>query len=150
MELDNIVKYLIENEITISTMESCTGGLLASLITDVKNASSILKYSAVTYSNEFKIKMGVSEEVIEKYTVYSKETAKEHRLGKYCSGSDYDRRKIEDLDELMQEQFDDKKSVFAWVSNSMDGELTFAFITLKGQNDVIDGREPDDKNTVYW
>ena len=57
MNLESIVKYLIDNNITIATMESCTGGLLASLITDVPDASSILKFSAVTYSTEFKIKI---------------------------------------------------------------------------------------------
>jgi len=75
--MDNVVKYLIDNKITISTMESCTGGLLASMITDIPDASSILKFSAVTYSTEYKIKMGVSKNIIDKYTVYSKETAKE-------------------------------------------------------------------------
>lgn len=75
--LEDIVTYLIENKISISTMESCTGGLLASLITDYPGASDILRFSAVTYSNEYKIKMGVSAEVIDTYTVYSKETARE-------------------------------------------------------------------------
>lgn len=73
--LEDIVHYLIENHISISTMESCTGGLLASLITDIPDASTILKFSAVTYSTEYKIKMGVAREVIDEYTVYSKETA---------------------------------------------------------------------------
>ncbi len=73
--LEDIVHYLIKNNISISTMESCTGGLLASLITDIPDASTILKFSAVTYSTEYKIKMGVSKEVIDQYTVYSKETA---------------------------------------------------------------------------
>lgn len=73
--LEDIVKYLINNQISISTMESCTGGLLASLITDIPDASRILKFSAVTYSTEYKIKMGVSKDIIDKYTVYSKETA---------------------------------------------------------------------------
>ena len=73
--LESVVKYLIKNHISISTMESCTGGLLASLITDISDASTILKFSAVTYSTEYKIKMGVSKDVIDKYTVYSKETA---------------------------------------------------------------------------
>ena len=73
--LESVVKYLIENHISISIMESCTGGLLASLITDISDASTILKFSAVTYSTEYKIKMGVSREVIDKYSVYSKETA---------------------------------------------------------------------------
>lgn len=73
--LEEVVQYLIQNHISISTMESCTGGLIASLITDISDASKILKFSAVTYSTEYKIKMGVSKEVIDKYTVYSRETA---------------------------------------------------------------------------
>lgn len=72
-----IVIKLTELRKTISTMESCTGGFLASSITDIEGSSAILKYSAVTYSNEFKIKMGVDEEVISKYSVYSKETSVE-------------------------------------------------------------------------
>ena len=75
--LESVVKYLIKNHISISTMESCTGGYLASLITDISDASTILKFSAVTYSTEYKIKMGVPSEVIDKYSVYSKETARE-------------------------------------------------------------------------
>lgn len=60
---------------TISTMESCTGGGVVNAITDIEGASEVLLYSAVTYSNEFKIKMGVDAEVIDKYSVYSQETA---------------------------------------------------------------------------
>lgn len=89
MNLESIVSYLIENKISISTMESCTGGLLASLITDVPGSSDILRFSAVTYSNEYKIKMGVSEEVINKYTVYSRETAKEmaYNISKFANSN---------------------------------------------------------------
>ncbi len=72
-----LVEKLIEKKKTISTMESCTGGGVADAITSIEGASEILKFSAVTYSNEFKIKMGVSESVIEKYSVYSEETANE-------------------------------------------------------------------------
>ena len=73
--LEELVRYLIANHISISTMESCTGGLLASLITDIPDASTILKFSAVTYSTEYKIKMGVPKEVIDNYTVYSQEVS---------------------------------------------------------------------------
>ncbi len=76
-KLKKIISKLKENNKTISTMESCTGGALASLITDISGASAVFKYGAVTYSNEYKIKMGVSSEVIEKYSVYSMETARE-------------------------------------------------------------------------
>lgn len=71
-----IIKKLTESKKTISTMESCTGGMIVSEITNIEGASEVLKYSAVTYSNEYKIKMGVAKETIEKYTVYSRETAR--------------------------------------------------------------------------
>lgn len=70
-----IVKKLIEKNMTISTMESCTGGGIANEITNISGASAVLKESYVTYSNEAKIKQGVSSKIIEKFTVYSKETA---------------------------------------------------------------------------
>ena len=72
---EEIVKKLIEKKLTISTMESCTGGGIANEITNISGASEVLKVSYVTYSNEAKIKFGVPEKIIEKYTVYSKETA---------------------------------------------------------------------------
>ena len=75
--MEKVVRKLIELNKTISTMESCTGGSVVDAITDVEGSSEILKFSAVTYSNEFKIKMGVSSEVIDKYSVYSMETAME-------------------------------------------------------------------------
>lgn len=71
-----IVNLLIETKKQIATMESCTGGGLANMITNIPGASEIILFSAVTYSNEYKIKMGVPKEIIEKYTVYSIETAK--------------------------------------------------------------------------
>lgn len=73
--MKDVVEILTSKKKTIATMESCTGGAVASAITDVEGASEVLKFSAVTYSNEYKIKMGVSSDTILKYTVYSKETA---------------------------------------------------------------------------
>lgn len=73
--MNDLVLKLSELKKTISTMESCTGGGVANAITNIEGASEILKYSAVTYSNEYKVKMGVSSEVIDKYSVYSMETA---------------------------------------------------------------------------
>ena len=75
--MKEIVELLKQNKKTISTMESCTGGGVANSITNVEGSSEILKFSAVTYSNEFKIKMGVDKNIIDKYTVYSIETAQE-------------------------------------------------------------------------
>lgn len=73
----NIVELLTLKNKTISSMESCTGGGFANAITNISGASKVLRFSAVTYSNEFKIKMGVSSDIINKYSVYSMEVADE-------------------------------------------------------------------------
>lgn len=75
MNFKNIIHKLQLKQLTIATMESCTGGGVANAITNMEGASEIFKFSAVTYCNEYKIKMGVDKEVIDKYTVYSVETA---------------------------------------------------------------------------
>lgn len=77
MDFKDLVEKLTQLEKTISTMESCTGGAVASSITNIEGAGEVLKFSAVTYCNEFKEKMGVSPEVIKKFSVYSIETADE-------------------------------------------------------------------------
>ena len=49
--MKSLVKYLIENNKKISAMESCTGGEIASTITNIEGASNVFEFSAVTYSN---------------------------------------------------------------------------------------------------
>ena len=74
-EKNSIIKKLIDTHTTISTMESCTSGMIASTITDTEGASAIFPGGYVTYLNETKIFIGVDEEIIRKYGVYSKECA---------------------------------------------------------------------------
>ena len=71
----SLVLYLIEKGITISSMESCTGGQIASLLTDTEGSSAVFKGAFVTYRNDVKIKSGVPQAVIEQYGVYSPQTA---------------------------------------------------------------------------
>lgn len=66
---------LIERGLTFTAMESATGGQIASLVTDTEGSSAVFKGSFVTYSNEAKVMQGVPAEVIERYTVYSEQTA---------------------------------------------------------------------------
>ena len=73
--MKELVNKLIKLNKTISTMESCTGGFLANSITNIEGSSEVFKFGAVTYSNEYKIKIGVDSNIIDKYTVYSIETA---------------------------------------------------------------------------
>lgn len=75
--MKEIIEYLKKNNLRISTMESCTGGFIANSITNNEGSSEVFYFGAVTYSNEYKIKLGVSKDIIDKFTVYSIETAKE-------------------------------------------------------------------------
>ena len=75
--MKEIIEKLTNLNKTISTMESCTGGGIANAITNIEGASEVFKFTAVTYSNEYKIKMGVDKNIIDEYSVYSMETANE-------------------------------------------------------------------------
>lgn len=70
-----VVKTLEDKGITITTMESCTAGLVASTITDTEGASAVFPGGFVTYSNDAKVKAGVDASIIDTYGVYSAECA---------------------------------------------------------------------------
>ena len=69
-----IVNKLIKKKLTISTAESCTGGLLSSTITSVAGSSKVFKLGLVTYSNRSKIKvLKVLKNIIRKYGAVSEQ-----------------------------------------------------------------------------
>jgi nicotinamide-nucleotide amidase len=70
------LRLLVERRLTLATMESCTGGLLASLITDVPGSSAAFMGGLVSYATELKEQWGVSADVIAQYGVISEETAR--------------------------------------------------------------------------
>lgn len=72
---EHVVGMLISSNTTISTMESCTGGQIASFITNIDGSSGVFEHGFVTYSNRAKVECGVPEETISKFGVYSPETA---------------------------------------------------------------------------
>lgn len=74
---EQLVESLKKNKLHITTVESCTGGGMANWITNVSGASEVMKDSFITYSNEAKVALGVSEFVIKNHTVYSIETSLE-------------------------------------------------------------------------
>lgn len=80
--LEYIAKYLIENNLRVSTTESCTGGLLSSKLTDVSGSSAFIHLNFVTYSNEAKNKiLGVKKETLEKFGAVSEECSFEMAEG---------------------------------------------------------------------
>ncbi len=73
---------LIKRRETIALAESCTGGLIANLLTDVPGISESFLFSGVTYSNEAKMNvLNVSEKTLRKYGAVHEETVKEMAMG---------------------------------------------------------------------
>lgn len=81
--LDSVAaKLLIENNITVSTAESCTGGLIGETLTSYPGISKVYMGGAVTYSNEAKVKsLGVREETLAEFGAVSSQTAREMAEG---------------------------------------------------------------------
>jgi nicotinamide-nucleotide amidase len=69
-------QMLRQRGLTIAAMESCTGGLLASTITDSPGSSEVFRGGIVSYHTEIKIQFGVPREVVEEFGVISAECAK--------------------------------------------------------------------------
>ncbi len=87
--IEVVAKKMIKHHISISTAESCTGGLLASKLTDISGISSVFDRCIVSYSNDSKIEeLGVKPETLDFYGAVSRETAIEMVKGiKKVSGS---------------------------------------------------------------
>jgi len=79
---EKVVKELIKRGYTVTTAESCTGGLLAGRILNVSGASEVYNEGHITYSNEAKERiLGVCAETLKKYGAVSEEVASQMAVG---------------------------------------------------------------------
>ncbi|MBF0483252.1 MAG: CinA family protein [Candidatus Omnitrophica bacterium] len=71
-----VAEMLIDTRKTLSLAESCTGGMVTSMLTDISGSSSFLKYTVVAYSYESKVKiLKIPQKVLDKHGAVSKEVA---------------------------------------------------------------------------
>lgn len=79
---EQVVEKCIEQKASVSTAESCTGGLVAATLVNVPGVSMAFREGFITYSNGAKERyLGVSEETLKKYGAVSWQTAYEMALG---------------------------------------------------------------------
>lgn len=80
--IPEIARKLVKKGLTLAVAESCTGGLLSSMLTDVPGSSKWFKGAVVAYTNEVKTRiLGVKAETLKKYGAVSGETALELAQG---------------------------------------------------------------------
>jgi len=87
---DAVGKLLLEKKLTIAVAESCTGGLITDLITNVSGSSGYFEHGVVAYSNKSKIEtLSVSQDLINKHGSVSKEVAEAMAVGiRKAAGTD--------------------------------------------------------------
>ena len=79
---EEVVKMLKAAKMTVTTVESCTGGLLSGTLVDVAGVSDVFNQAFVTYANEAKHSLvGVKKETLDSYGAVSEETAREMAEG---------------------------------------------------------------------
>ena len=79
---DQVVDLLKKNLLTITTAESCTGGLLAGRLVNVSGVSGVFHQGFITYADKAKRKLlGVSKKTLKKHGAVSKKTAKQMARG---------------------------------------------------------------------
>ena len=77
-----MVRLLKKHELTVTTAESCTGGLLAARLVNVPGVSDVFREGFITYANRSKRKiLDVSKSTLKKYGAVSEQTAKEMATG---------------------------------------------------------------------
>ncbi len=85
-----ILKTLSHNNKTLATAESCTGGLIASTITDIPGASNIFLGGVVVYAKEIKQKiLGIPEEILKEGVISAQVAEAMAKIIKDIIGSDY-------------------------------------------------------------
>lgn len=135
MERKDLLDALVDHKLTISSMESVTGGLFASTFTSIPGASQAFKGSAVTYQDEVKEAFGVKKDTIEKYGAISSNVAKEMAI----KASEFFKSdvSVSFTGNAGPDAQEDKPVGMVFVSIRIKDKLFTYQLALKGERDAI-------------
>ncbi len=77
MSIETLARLMQQNQLSLATVESCTGGSIAAYCTDLSGSSVWFNGGLVTYSNEMKIKLGVKADDIQRYGAVSESVVRQ-------------------------------------------------------------------------
>ncbi len=138
------VELLLDKKMKIAVAESCTGGLIAKLITDVSGASSVFECGVVSYANSIKASLlNVSQETLDTFGAVSEETVKQMATGV---------QKLSDADITVavsgiagpSSDSTDKPVGLIWLAVYYDGKIT----TKKLENKFTENVRENNRNTA--
>lgn len=135
-KIEAVAAFMKDQKLVLATAESCTGGLISSLLVDVPGAGSVLECAFVVYSPQAKQHMlGVSEQTLADFNLTSEQVATEMALGALsrCKAN------VAVSNTGVADQTDDEippgTQCFAWAFQHPDGEPTVFVETQRFQGD---------------
>ncbi len=131
-----ILSLLKKHNLTISSAESCTGGLLASKLTDIPGSSNYFKTGFITYNEKSKLKhLKIDRNILSKYGTVSKENAKEMADNiRILTSSDIG---IATTGILGPQTIEDRPKGEIYIAISLSNKSTVKRLRLKGSRAII-------------
>lgn len=131
-----VVKLLKKHGLTISTAESCTGGMVAASLINVSGASEVIKEAYITYCDEAKHKLvGVAEETLEAFSAVSRETAAEMAVG--CARAAKSNAAVSVTGVAGPGPDGDKPAGLVYIGFYLDGEIKTKECRFRGSRDKV-------------
>ena len=129
--LKNIFQICLQKNLLITTIESCTGGLVSSEITNIPGSSKVFETGLVTYSNESKVRLlGISEKIIKKYGAVSREVISEMAINPIKNNKQKNQITIATSGVAGPDQSEQKPVGLVWLASYRHDKLLIKKINL--------------------
>ena len=129
--LKTIFQRCLQNNLVITTIESCTGGLVSSEITNIPGSSKIFETGLITYSNESKVRLlGISEKFIKKYGAVSREVISQMAINPVKNNKQKNQITIATSGVAGPDQSEQKPVGLVWLASYRDDNLMIKKINL--------------------
>ena len=129
--LKTIFQRCLQNNLVITTIESCTGGLVSSEITNIPGSSKVFETGLITYSNESKVRLlGISEKFIKKYGAVSREVISQMAINPVKNNKQKNQITIATSGVAGPDQSEQKPVGLVWLASYRDDNLMIKKINL--------------------
>ena len=133
--LEIIFKLCLQKNITITAIESCTGGLISSAITEIPGSSKVFNKGLITYSNKSKVSLlGISESTISKYGAVSQEVITEMAVNPITKFKQKNQISIATSGVAGPGQSENKPVGLIWLASYKDNNLLIKELNLGNLN----------------
>ena len=129
--LKTIFQRCLQKNLVITTIESCTGGLISSEITNIPGSSKVFEKGLITYSNESKVRLlGISKKIIKEYGAVSREVISQMAINPVKNNKQKNQITIATSGVAGPDQSEQKPVGLVWLASYRDDNLMIKKINL--------------------